>query len=102
MQIRFNDNTGIDKDKEDKKAVDIDDCTFHRCVAFGKFDAGPYSLPFNSSRWRIRTGCDTAFLDNINLPFVSFQPQEEQNMTKVSINVKVIANFGSTLPRMWS
>jgi hypothetical protein len=24
------------------------------------------------------------FLDNINLPFVSFQPKEEQDMTKVS------------------
>jgi hypothetical protein len=42
----LNDKLVIDKDKEDKKAaVDIDDCTFHRCVRLGKFDADRTIIP---------------------------------------------------------
>jgi AP-2 complex subunit mu-1 len=93
----LNDKLVIDKDKEDKKAaVDIDDCTFHRCVRLGKFDADrtitfiPPDGEFELMRYRVS--------DNINLPFrVIPAVQEEQNMTKVSINVKVIANFSDQL-----
>jgi AP-2 complex subunit mu-1 len=36
----LNDKLVIDKDKEDRKpSVEIADCTFHRCVRLGKFDA---------------------------------------------------------------
>jgi AP-2 complex subunit mu-1 len=36
----LNDKLVIDKDKEDRKpSVEIDNCTFHRCVRLGKFDA---------------------------------------------------------------
>jgi AP-2 complex subunit mu-1 len=101
----LNDKLVIDKDRatavgtEDqrgKPSVEIDDCTFHRCVRLGKFDADrtitfiPPDGEFELMRYRVS--------DNINLPFrIIPAVQEEQNMTKVSINVKIFANFSDQL-----
>ncbi|CAB9522503.1 AP-2 complex subunit mu [Seminavis robusta] len=93
----LNDKLVIDKEKEDRKpGVEIDDCTFHRCVRLGKFDADrtitfiPPDGEFELMRYRVT--------DNINLPFrIIPAVQEEQGMTKVSINLKVIANFSDQL-----
>lgn len=93
----LNDKLVIDKDKGDgKQSVDIDDCTFHRCVRLGKFDADrtitfiPPDGEFELMRYRVT--------DNINLPFrVIPAVHEEPNLTKVSINVKVIATFSDQL-----
>jgi len=78
----LNDKLVIDKDKEDRKpGVEIDDCTFHRCVRLGKFDADrtitfiPPDGEFELMRYRVT--------DNINLPFrIIPAVQEEQGMTK--------------------
>ena len=93
----LNDKLVIDKEKEDRKpGVEIDDCTFHRCVRLGKFDADrtitfiPPDGEFELMRYRVT--------DNINLPFrIIPAVQEEPSLTKVSINLKVIANFSDQL-----
>ena len=101
----LNDKLVIDKDRSGgaggddargKPSVEIDDCTFHRCVRLGKFDADrtitfiPPDGEFELMRYRVS--------DNINLPFrIIPAVQEEQNMTKVSINVKILANFSDQL-----
>jgi len=84
------------KSKQNKTGVEIDDCTFHRCVRLGKFDADrtitfiPPDGEFELMRYRVT--------DNINLPFrIIPAVQEEANQTKVSINLKVIANFSDKL-----
>jgi AP-2 complex subunit mu-1 len=83
-----------DTDQRGKAAVEIDDCTFHRCVRLGKFDADrtitfiPPDGEFELMRYRVT--------DNINLPFrVLPAVQEDQN--KVSIHVKLLANFSDQL-----
>jgi AP-2 complex subunit mu-1 len=93
----LNDKLVIDKDKEDRKpSVEIDDCTFHRCVRLGKFDADrtitfiPPDGEFELMKYRVG--------ENINLPFRLIPAvQEEHNLTKVSINLKIIANFSDQL-----
>ena len=87
---------GVGDDGRGKPSVEIDDCTFHRCVRLGKFDADrtitfiPPDGEFELMRYRVS--------DNINLPFrIIPAVQEEQNMTKVSINVKIFANFSDQL-----
>lgn len=78
-----------------KKGVDIDDCTFHRCVQLGKFDADrtitfvPPDGEFELMKYRIT--------DNVNLPFRILPVIEEQGKTRVVLNVKAIANFSSQL-----
>lgn len=93
----LNDKLVIDKEAKDSKpSVEIDDCTFHRCVRLGKFEADrtitfiPPDGEFELMRYRVT--------DNINLPFrIIPAVQEEPNLTKVSINLKVIANFSDQL-----
>jgi AP-2 complex subunit mu-1 len=88
---------GAAKDAAKKKAsgVDIDDCTFHRCVQLGKFDADrtitfvPPDGEFELMKYRIT--------DNVNLPFRIIPVIEEQGKTRVVMNVKAIANFSSQL-----
>ena len=85
------------KDGAKKKAagVDIDDCTFHRCVQLGKFDADrtitfvPPDGEFELMKYRIT--------DNVNLPFRIIPVIEEQGKTRVVMNIKAIANFSSQL-----
>jgi AP-2 complex subunit mu-1 len=94
----LNDILVIDEENKDKKpsGVEITYCTFHRCVRLEKFDADrtisfiPPDGEFELLRYRVT--------DNITLPFrIIPTVQEEQNMTKVSINLKVIANFSNQL-----
>jgi len=79
-----------------KPGVEIDDCTFHRCVRLGKFDADrtitfiPPDGEFELMRYRVT--------DNINLPFrIIPAVQEEPGQKRVSITLKVIANFSEKL-----
>lgn len=79
-----------------KSGVEIADCTFHRCVRLGKFDADrtitfiPPDGEFELMRYRVT--------ENINLPFrIIPAVQEEPGQTRVSINLKIIANFSDKL-----
>mmetsp|Transcript_25898 Transcript_25898/g.46918 ORF Transcript_25898/g.46918 Transcript_25898/m.46918 type:complete len:427 (-) Transcript_25898:398-1678(-) len=94
----LNDKLVIEKESaaQRKPGVEIDDCTFHRCVRLGKFDADrtitfiPPDGEFELMRYRVT--------DNINLPFrIIPAVQEEHGKPKVSINLKVIANFSDKL-----
>jgi len=78
-----------------KSGVEIDDCTFHRCVRLGKFDADrtitfiPPDGEFELMRYRVT--------DNINFPFQVIPAVQEEGRTRVAINVKVLAKFGPKL-----
>lgn len=94
----LNDKLVIEKETNQnrKPGVEIDDCTFHRCVRLGKFDADrtitfiPPDGEFELMRYRVT--------DNINLPFKIIPAvRENPAMNKVSINLKVFANFSSNL-----
>ena len=79
----LNDKLVIDREEtgQRKPGVEIDDCTFHRCVRLGKFDADrtitfiPPDGEFELMRYRVT--------DNINVPF-RFIPavQEEHGHTR--------------------
>jgi len=93
----LNDKLVIDNsnDGANKQSVEIDDCTFHRCVRLGKFDADrtitfiPPDGEFELMRYRVN--------ENIKLPFRVIPAVQEENNTKVTINVKVIASFSEQL-----
>lgn len=76
-----------------KAAVEIDDCTFHRCVRLGRFDAErtitfiPPDGEFELMRYRVKEG--------ITLPFRLAPTIQQESRTRVSINLKVHANFAS-------
>ena len=97
-KLGLNDKVVMEKDggKAKKSAgVDIDDCTFHRCVQLGKFDSDrtitfvPPDGEFELMRYRIT--------ENVNLPFRIIPSIEEHGATKVVLNIKAIANFSSQL-----
>lgn len=79
----LNDKLVIEREEtgQRKPGVEIDDCTFHRCVRLGKFDADrtitfiPPDGEFELMRYRVN--------DNINVPF-RFIPavQEEHGHTR--------------------
>ena len=94
----LNDKLVIEKESSQnrKPGVEIDDCTFHRCVRLGKFDADrtitfiPPDGEFELMRYRVT--------DNINLPFrIVPAVREIHGQNRVSINLKVIANFSNKL-----
>jgi AP-2 complex subunit mu-1 len=100
----LNDKLAIDKESTDgggggstssKKGVEIDDCTFHRCVRLGKFDADrtitfiPPDGVFELMKYRVT--------DNINLPFRFIPSVKEEGSNRISINLKIIANFSEKL-----
>lgn len=80
----LNDKLVIDRDNYNngnrKRGVEIDDCTFHRCVRLGKFDADrtitfiPPDGQFELMRYRVT--------DNINLPFRVLPAIQEHGTTK--------------------
>lgn len=79
----LNDKLVIEKESttQRKPGVEIDDCTFHRCVRLGKFDADrtitfiPPDGEFELMRYRVT--------DNINLPFrIIPAVQEEHGLTR--------------------
>jgi AP-2 complex subunit mu-1 len=82
-------------DADKKKSVEIDDCTFHRCVRLGKFDAErtitfiPPDGEFELMRYRVT--------DNINLPFKIIPAIQETDKSRVSITLKTTANFNNKL-----
>lgn len=106
-KLGLNDKVVLDKDagggkggaggggKKKTAGVDIDDCTFHRCVQLGKFDADrtitfvPPDGEFELMKYRIT--------ENVNLPFRIIPVIEEQGKTRVVMNIKAIANFSSQL-----
>jgi AP-2 complex subunit mu-1 len=73
----------------------IEDCSFHRCVQLGKFEADrtitfvPPDGEFELMRYRIT--------ENVNLPFKVMPVVEEVGATRVLLNIKAIANFSSQL-----
>lgn len=72
------------------KGVDIDDCTFHRCVRLGKFDSErtitfiPPDGEFELMRYRVTEA---------NQPFRLIPSIREEGKTKLLVNIKVIADF---------
>jgi len=78
-----------------KGGVAIDDCTFHRCVRLGKFDADrtitfvPPDGEFELMRYRVT--------DNIHCPFQVVPAVQEEGRSRVSITVKVMGKFGQKL-----
>jgi AP-2 complex subunit mu-1 len=99
-KLGLNDKVVMDKDaggakKKAAAGVDIDDCTFHRCVQLGKFDADrtitfvPPDGEFELMKYRIT--------DNVNLPFRVIPVIEESGKTRVVLNIKAIANFSPQL-----
>lgn len=88
-------STGGKQTPDDKRrAVEIDDCTFHRCVRLGKFDSDrtitfvPPDGEFELMKYRV-TG-------NISLPFRLVPAVQETGKSKVTLTLKVTANFGTT------
>lgn len=99
-KFALNDKLNMDREAasgkqsaEDKKrrTVEIDDCTFHRCVRLGKFDSErtitfiPPDGEFELMRYRVS--------DNIKLPFRLIPAIQEEGKSKVTFNVKVTAQF---------
>ncbi|KAK8831275.1 hypothetical protein WA577_003444 [Blastocystis sp. JDR] len=99
-ECRFglNDKLLISNEKKTKGArrgkgsgVEIDDCSFHRCVRLGQFDQDrtitfiPPDGEFELMKYRVT--------ENINLPFRILPVYEEISETTLKINIKVIANF---------
>ena len=78
-----------------RKSVEIEDITFHRCVKLTKFDADrtitfvPPDGEFELMKYRIT--------DNITLPFKIVPIVEERGDTRAIFNVKAISNFSSTM-----
>jgi len=78
----LNDKLVIEKEAQGRKkpGVEIDDCTFHRCVRLGKFDADrtitfiPPDGEFELMRYRVT--------DNINLPFRIIPAVQEEHGKK--------------------
>lgn len=74
-------------------SVEIDDCTFHRCVRLGKFDAErtitfvPPDGEFELMRYRVKEG--------IVLPFRVMPTIQEEGRNRLSVNIKLIANYNS-------
>ncbi len=70
--------------------VSLDDCTFHRCVRLGKFDADrtitfiPPDGEFELMRYRVTS--------NINLPF-RIIPSVQEGKSYVNVNVTIIAQI---------
>ncbi len=70
--------------------VEIDDCTFHRCVRLGKFDSErtitfiPPDGEFELMRYRVKSPSQ---------PFRIISNMQEEGKTKLMVNVKVNAGF---------
>lgn len=76
--------------KSGKSAVELDDCTFHRCVRLGKFETErtitfiPPDGEFELMRYRV-TG--------VNQPFKVIPSIREDSKTRLSINLRVHSMF---------
>lgn len=102
-ECKFGLNDKISMDKESsaaanaakRKAVSLDDCSFHRCVRLGKFDAErtitfiPPDGEFELMRYRVS--------DNVQMPFRIIPAIAEEGKDRLSITLKCIANFSNKL-----
>ncbi|CCI42631.1 unnamed protein product [Albugo candida] len=81
--------------KRATRDVEIDDCTFHRCVRLGKFDADrtitfiPPDGEFELMKYRVT--------ENVNLPFKIMPAYQEQGTTRLSVTLKIAATFSPRL-----
>ncbi|KAE9324261.1 AP-2 complex subunit mu [Phytophthora fragariae] len=81
--------------KRGSREVEIDDCTFHRCVRLGKFDADrtitfiPPDGEFELMKYRVT--------ENINLPFKIMPAYQEQGTTRLSVTLKLASLFSPRL-----
>lgn len=72
--------------------VEIDDCTFHRCVRLGKFDSErtitfiPPDGEFELMRYRVKSPSQ---------PFRIISNMQEEGKTKLMVNIKVNAGFAA-------
>jgi len=96
----LNDKVAMDKEKKKKAGrrpqVELADCTFHRCVQLGKFDADrsitfiPPDGKFDLMKYRITS--------NVNLPFKVLPHVEESPCgTSAKMVIKAKANFSEKL-----
>ncbi|KAK8811501.1 hypothetical protein WA158_003235 [Blastocystis sp. Blastoise] len=82
-------------DKSKVPGVEIDDCSFHRCVRLGKFDEDrtitfiPPDGEFELMKYRVT--------DNINIPFRIMPNYTETSSTLLNINIKLVANFSKNV-----
>ena len=98
-KIGINDKLIMEKDdkapKRNSTSVSLDDCTFHRCVRLGRFDADrtitfiPPDGEFELMRYRIS--------ENVDLPFKIFPTITEEGKTRISVHIKITANFNQRL-----
>lgn len=81
--------------KRGTREVEIDDCTFHRCVRLGKFDADrtitfiPPDGEFELMKYRVT--------ENVNLPFKIMPAYQEQGTTRLSVTLKIASLFSPRL-----
>ena len=74
--------------------VEIDDCTFHRCVRLGKFDSErtitfiPPDGEFELMRYRVKSPSQ---------PFRIISNLQEEGKTKLMVNIKVNAEFAEEI-----
>lgn len=76
------------------QGVEIDDCTFHRCVRLGKFDAErtitfiPPDGQFELMRYRVTAASQ---------PFRIISNISEEGKSKLTVNIKVSADFSANM-----
>lgn len=76
------------------QGVEIDDCTFHRCVRLGKFDAErtitfiPPDGQFELMRYRVTAASQ---------PFRIMSNISEEGKSKLTVNIKVSADFSANM-----
>lgn len=82
--------TAVTKSGKKITAVEIDDCTFHRCVRLGKFDSErtitfiPPDGEFELMRYRVTQASQ---------PFRLIPSVKEESRTKLMLNLKIHADF---------
>lgn len=82
--------TAVTKSGKKITAVEIDDCTFHRCVRLGKFDSErtitfiPPDGEFELMRYRVTQASQ---------PFRLIPTVKEESRTKLLLNLKIHADF---------
>jgi AP-2 complex subunit mu-1 len=95
MQKGDNPAAKVAGQKRGSREVEIDDCTFHRCVRLGKFDADrtitfiPPDGEFELMKYRVT--------ENINLPFKIMPAYQEQGTTRLSVTLKLASLFSPRL-----